>query len=297
MRQEPYYTAVRHLIGRRAEAASRYYGKLVRFGSLLFRQRAVNPLIAALHAAYRYHYPVVISPDVIWFTIAQGLARHIRLHAEALRDKFVSHSGQKELIVRRDDFLKGSPENPWPEAFAEFSEQIRDHIGTDKHGLFVADFSTTTPTTRADAMQPYFRYRFLGLCGIPSVILEGTPDDWHAIVNRVKQFEQFGLTRWITAVVPVLDAIAQSAEGKPDRDFWDEIYIWRQTEGCNPTYVRGWVKLLFPYVKGEGANGSVRLVLSPIFWEDPRSWAPAEGSRGATRRAGGDARQPDGEGP
>ena len=280
MRQEPYYAAVRHLIGRRVESASRYYGKLVRFGSLLFRQGPVNPLIAAMHAAYQQHYPVVISPDVIWLTITQGLARHVRLNAEELRHKFVSHVGQEELVVRRDDFIKGSPENPWPEAFEKFSELIRELIGRDRHELFVADFSTTTPTNRAamevvlfDAMQPYCRYTFLGLCGIPSIVLEGTPDDWHAITERVKRFGEFGLTRWVNELVPILEAIASSARGNADPDFWDDMYMWGKS-GCNPPYVRGWIKLLFPYVKAP-VDGIVRLIPSPLFHEDPRSWAPA----------------------
>jgi hypothetical protein len=32
--------------------------------------------------------------------------------------EFVRHQ------VRRDDYRKGSPENPWPEVFSEFSRQI-----------------------------------------------------------------------------------------------------------------------------------------------------------------------------
>lgn len=73
------------------------------------------------------------------------------------------------ITVRRDDFVKGSPENPWPEAFGEFSAAIREHLG-DAHGLIVADFSTTGPVERAasevvllDAMQAYFSYEMLTL--------------------------------------------------------------------------------------------------------------------------------------
>ena len=279
MRHEPYFRAVRHLIGRHVEAASRYHGRLVRFGSLLRRQRPANPLIAAMHAAYLHHYPVVISPDVIWLTLAQGLARHICANSEELRDRFVSYPGRKELVVRRDDFRKGSSENPWPEAFAAFSELIRDHIGPERHDLFVADFSTTTPTARAatevvlfDAMQPYCRYTFLGLCGIPSVILEGTSGDWLSITARVRRFVEFGLERWTDALVPVLESITAAAAGQVDREFWSEMYAWRRS-GCNPAFVRGWGKFLFPYVKAPQENGA-ELIPSPMFDADPRTWAP-----------------------
>lgn len=63
------------------------------------------------------HYPLVLDPDVIWLTIAQGLANHINVNAEKLRRRFVAHDGKKKIIVRRDSFLRGSPENDWPGAF------------------------------------------------------------------------------------------------------------------------------------------------------------------------------------
>jgi hypothetical protein len=252
--QGAYFRAVRHLIGRRVEAASRYSGKLVWFGPWAFRLHPANPLIAALRLAYERHYPVVISPDVFWLMIAQGLARHVRLNAEDLRDRFVGHCGQKDLVVKRDDFVKGSPENPWPEVFGEFSEPIRAHIGPEKHELFVADFSTTTPTAKAameivlfDAMQPYFRYITSMLCGIPSVVLEGTPEDWYRMVERVQRFTEFGLSWWVGRLVPVLRTIAESADGRDHRSFWQGM-ISKGTF-CGQPLVGGWVQYLFPYLK------------------------------------------------
>ncbi len=50
-----------------------------------------------------------------------GLATHVQQNAEKLRRHFVQHEGQVTLQVRRDDLVKGSPENPWDEMFAEWS--------------------------------------------------------------------------------------------------------------------------------------------------------------------------------
>jgi hypothetical protein len=263
MRRGAYHKAVRHLIGRPVEACSRYYGKLVWFGTWAVRFRPSNPLIAALDAAYRWHYPVVLSPDAVWLTIAQGLARHTRLNAQSLRDKFVTHVGQEELIVDRADLVPGSPENPWTEVLAEFSRRVRDRIGAERHELFVADFSTTTATTRAamevvlfDAMQPYFLYKTRMLCGIPQVILEGTPEDWHAMAERVARFTDLGLSWWVKPLRPVLLSIAESAAGRPDRDFWKAMVSTEEV--CGREYVDGWVQLLFPYLKQDGDPASFR---------------------------------------
>jgi hypothetical protein len=35
---------------------------------------AIHPLLAAVHVAFAEHRPLVLSPDTIWLTIAQGTA-------------------------------------------------------------------------------------------------------------------------------------------------------------------------------------------------------------------------------
>ena len=54
-----------------------------------------HPLIAATHLTFSQHRPLVLSPDVIWITIAQGLALHINNHAKEMRHQFVSFEGKK----------------------------------------------------------------------------------------------------------------------------------------------------------------------------------------------------------
>ena len=85
-----------------------------------------NAFLAAVHAAFSNHYPLVLSPDVIWICIAQGMAQHINANPEKLRRRFVSHEGKETLTVK-NDFKKGSPVNPWPEAFDQFSQEIKKH--------------------------------------------------------------------------------------------------------------------------------------------------------------------------
>src|SRR5262245_17823835 len=78
-----------------------------------------NALVQAAHDAFYQHQPLVLSPDAVWFCLAQGFAQHISLNAEALRHRFVRHEGKKKLVVERTDFILGQP-NPWPEVFAAF---------------------------------------------------------------------------------------------------------------------------------------------------------------------------------
>ncbi|HUQ06910.1 MAG TPA: DUF4419 domain-containing protein, partial [Kofleriaceae bacterium] len=44
---------------------------MVRNGRMPF-----HPFVAAVHAAFDEHRPLVLSPDAVWLCIAQGLATH-----------------------------------------------------------------------------------------------------------------------------------------------------------------------------------------------------------------------------
>src|SRR5690349_19608503 len=66
------------------------------------RDADFHPLIAAAAFAFKQHYPLVLSPDIIWLTVLQGVAQHIQNHAEALRTRLVHHQTKIELVVPTD---------------------------------------------------------------------------------------------------------------------------------------------------------------------------------------------------
>jgi hypothetical protein len=245
----PYYQAVAEfLVVPSIEACSRYRGQLVESVD------SYHPLIAALLTAFAFHHPICLSPDIIWLTLTQGLAQHINMNAEELRHHFVQHSGKLKITVRRDDFVKGSPDNPWAEVFGEFSEQIHQHIGK-AHELIVANFSTTGPIERAasevvllDAMQSYFEYELISMCGIPAIKLEGTVEDWRSIAQRVEEFARFGLEWWVEVLRPILKEFVAAAAGSVNTEFWDSIYKYQGPDGSGSPYITGWVAKLFPYI-------------------------------------------------
>jgi len=215
-----------------------------------------HPLVTALRFAYAGHRPISLSPDMIWLLICQGVARHIATHAEDLRRHFVQHEGKRTLTVRRDDFDKGSPDNPWSAVFGEFSAQIANQIGP-KHALFTAAFSTTGPAEKAaseiallDAMQNYFHYHlYMCICGIPKITLEGTPNDWQSIADRMEEFVPLGIEWWLSRLRPILRQFCSAARGDVDRAFWRSIYrVYEPNEACSPSSSLGWINLFFPYL-------------------------------------------------
>jgi len=234
-------------------------------GSRLVQGVDCHPLVAALRLAYADHRPLRLSPDTIWLAICQGVAEHVRANAEELRPLLVSHQGRTELEIKVDSerFHRGSPENPWPEALELFSRRIGDHIG-EKHHWFVPHFSTTGPVEKAasevvlmDAMEPYFSYR-LGrvICGIPTIELEGTPEDWRSLADRAERFRELDLAWWIDPLKKILEQFCAAVEGKVDDMFWRSIYrVYQPDEPCTPKTALGWFTLLFPYLS-EGSRRS-----------------------------------------
>lgn len=231
---------------RPVEACSSYHGRLV--ASIHF-----HPVVAAIHSAFHDHRPLILSPDILWLLIAQGLAHHVIANAEELRPQFVQHSDKATIMVRRDDFIKGSPENPWPEVFGEFSGQIRGHIGEATHDLLLPNFSTTGAVEKAaaqvvlmDAMKSYFSYEFHTRCGIPQIALEGAKEDWEKLAERTRGIGRFGLEWWTEALSPILDEFIAASQGRVNARFWQSIY--KLDGGSGGPYTTGWITAFFPYL-------------------------------------------------
>jgi len=222
-----------------------------------------HPLLAAVFLAYSEHRPLVLTPDAVWLTIAQGVAHHMVLHADRLRERFVKHQGKLALVVELDDWVKGPPENPWPEAFAGWAAQIREHVGGEAYDVLVNDFSTTGVVERAashvvlmDVFERYFHYLAVCICGIPTVTLEGAAADWDRLREKVGRIGAlFDLEWWTKHLLPICDQFCRAAHGDVDRAHWQRICKLRDEYGG--AVINGWVAHLFPYIR-EWPGGPVR---------------------------------------
>jgi hypothetical protein len=239
------------------------------FSSLVYAP--MNPFVGAIHFAYAEHYPLALSPDDVWVTLAHGFATHVDQNAEALRSRFVRHEGQAIIRIIRDEFRKGSPTNDWPGCFAEFSDQIAAHIGKQRD-LVVAAFSTTGAVEKAvseivlmGAMRKYFDYRVQTRCGIPQVTLLGTPEDWRSIRRRAEVFAEYDLGWWTKELLPVLDELVKASLGSPDVAFWQAFY--KSVDGSGGPFVSGWINTFFPYLRRLQNGRPVTFRSESLAWE------------------------------
>ncbi|PSB54975.1 DUF4419 domain-containing protein [Chamaesiphon polymorphus] len=214
--------------------------------------REIHPLALAVHAAFSEHRPLVLTPDIIWLTIAQGVAQHINNNAEELRANFVSHQG-KDKLVAEIDILPTLP-TQWAEIIEQWTLLLRERVGADVYRLMECNFSTTTSITHIashvvmmDAFQQYFDYVVLCVCGIPEISLLGTVADWQSIYDRVASLSRYNLGWWTARLLPICQEFINTAAGKPDRDFWQCIYKPQAVYAVD--YMTGWLTDLFPYLR------------------------------------------------
>ena len=220
-------------------------------------------LFQMLLQAWSQHRPVVLSPDAIWLVISQGLSWYVNAHPEEARRRLVNHEGKQELRVWTNDLF--SEQADWSGLISGFTSEIAKYTNNDVAGTLVADFSTTgvderivSKITLMDVVKPYFDYTaFYVVCGIPSITLTGTPEDWRNVQRKVRALSGFGLGWWADMLDPVLDEFVKAAEGRPDYWFWKDIVCKtrpRTIQGAscakNPppvTKVDGWFLKFFPF--------------------------------------------------
>ena len=218
--------------------------------------------------AYANHYSLALSPDIIWTVISQEFNYYINNESEAMRDRIVSHQGKMTLAVETKEDLY-SPNVKWEELLDGFDKQIAENTKGNIADMMRADFSTTGKTERIasqitlmSSVKRYFEYvSYYIVCGIPSITIEGTPDDWKKVIEKTEILRNYDLGWWVDNLTPILNEFVAAAEGKANRAFWQNIVMKLRPDemrelGCmagwsdeEPTYVDGWFLKLMPFNK------------------------------------------------
>jgi Domain of unknown function (DUF4419) len=219
-----------------------------------------NGFVKAAILAYNDHHHLIIRPEDVWFAILTQLSFYINAHAEELRSFFVSHEGQKELEIE----IGATGKLDMGEAAMQMTDLMGKHVNDPKLRTWIMpDFSTTTDVDKVVAailmmgsMQAYFTYHFaFPRCGIPSVTLLGTKDDWLSIQQRLEMLPQLGAeaNQFYKLLKPVLKYMVLSFDRPKDSSvvqFWQTICHERPLVrgGCGPfskrstpPYISGWI--------------------------------------------------------
>ncbi|CAF9903874.1 MAG: hypothetical protein GOMPHAMPRED_000591 [Gomphillus americanus] len=201
--------------------------------------------------AYCGHHHLIIRPEDVWFAILTQLSFYVNANAEELRHHFVAHEGQKEVRVGAAGTIYTVDIGKL--AVRLTSEMDKFIVDRELKDWILPNFTTTTPTdtvvaavTMMGTMQTYFKYLIVLGCGIPSVTLLGSKQDWISIRLRLNKLASFGeeSQRFGQLLMPVLDNLVQTfdsaATDSKRNDFWEKV-CHRESGGSGPSYLSGWI--------------------------------------------------------
>lgn len=217
-----------------------------------------HPFLYGLYQAYSEHRPFVLSPDMLWLLICQAFSRTVNYNAKEFRNYLVNFDKKKPLIVNNDAIQLGSPNSPWEKVIHIFSQQISAQVGSDFVNTLSANFSTSTAKekiaceiTIMDSVKSYFEYLvFVSICGIPTITLEGTPQDWQKLYKKTQALNRYPKTDWIEKILPLIKKIKNTSKGEIDIDFWLNIFkVHTKEEYGNPQNFDGWICHFYPFNK------------------------------------------------
>ncbi|KIJ58386.1 hypothetical protein HYDPIDRAFT_119579 [Hydnomerulius pinastri MD-312] len=210
-----------------------------------------NGFVLTVLEAYNNHRALVIRPDDVWLAILVQFNFFVNGNAELLRKSFVSHEGQKKLVI----------EDPFGDRYTmDYESMCRQMIDLVQKNVvdpslrdwLMPTFSTTTisdTTVYAMVMmatlKAYFIYTLRGGCGIPSVTLEGNKSDWEALLSRLDKLQEYGtqMVAWRRLLYPILSRFVSAFDSpnSPDNlDFWSKV-AQEKSHGSGYSHLTGWI--------------------------------------------------------
>lgn len=212
-----------------------------------------HALFSTIYLAFSQHRPLVISPDMVWITILQGFAQHVKNNSEELRHLLVDHSGKKSLVIEKEEAFIDSPEYNWQDVVHQFAKALSESV-PDHYANLVSDFSTTGPLERVvseiallDVFQTYFEYIMYCICGIPQITLEGSPQDWKLLKEKIEFLSLYKLDWWLVHLREITEQFYRASQNDVDKAYWQDIY--KQMNSYGTSTINGWIVKLIPYIK------------------------------------------------
>ncbi|PCD31926.1 hypothetical protein QX201_009043 [Fusarium graminearum] len=200
--------------------------------------------------AWAQHQHLVLRPEEVWFEVLVQMNVYMSVHSEKVRGLFVEHESEKEKIV-----VEG---NTWDDMVVGFGDEIDKRVKTTwLKDWIMPGFSTSTPKDDVTAavlmmglMKQFFDFEGWVVCGIPSVTLLGTREDWVKLEAKLDYLKEFGPDPELFAEMlkPIMKRFVNSWDDAHAEDiklFWEQIVRvkkqWSCGEGANEWDVSGWI--------------------------------------------------------
>lgn len=217
--------------------------------------RTQNNFINAFLDAYNHHKTLIIRPDDIKLQILTIVSICVNNNSEKFRSYFVDHEDKKDLVVVGGDFNA----DYFCNKFAQLLEENIKDKDFAKH--YTTKFTTTNQIistvnniTLMNTLKEYFSFTMICECGIPSVILDGTDDDWiklNETYHYMKSiFIDTELKPWFRHFDKIMDLFLQMRKGESTeyiKEMWKRVITYIPQGSGSDQILGGWVRLFVPY--------------------------------------------------
>lgn len=204
-----------------------------------------------LEVCYANHYSPVVRPDFFWYELLCELSIMVKEKPENFREFFTTVEGKTELIVFSDSLDKLPLE--------KIMDMFKTLVPSGSEN-YMPVFSTSTPDATeafyaafADAASPFYNYSML-LCGFPSIIVQGTVEDWTKLsdywknLSKIKLFSKCdkNVKEYVKNVQTVLDVCRDTfVTGAFVETHWKDMFFVENCGSGHQRQVRGWITDLF----------------------------------------------------
>ena len=206
-----------------------------------------------LSIAWHKHTPVVVTPDMIWFTILNRISEAVRENPSKYRHHFTNKLEKQTITIPTDNFT-------------DFISQLvveLDKLVPMNVNLMTPKFTTSTNGSRicfkaafCDAVSPFYDY-FMYLCEIPKIILQGTKEDWLHIKSNLQEMsllDEDHLKNYFAIVTEKINGILDTLDGADNTQFWKDFFRLERCGSGHQQEFHGWVSKLCNFEAGAMTN-------------------------------------------
>lgn len=188
-----------------------------------------------LEKCWAEHLGIVITPDIMWYTILCELVSIVKENSEKYRDLFSKEKEKQDITIPHGGIVM---------PLDMLVEELNNHVPV-RSDLFIHEFTTSNNRSRyasyaafCDMCSPYYEYS-IQLCGFPLIDVRGTTDDYIKIGQSLKQISELfdSHQEWFTRVGTIISSCILNFTSP---DWWIEMFNIQECGSGTQVLVSGW---------------------------------------------------------
>ena len=198
--------------------------------------------IEYLEASWGAHRSVIISPEIVWYTLLCEIATAVKNNPESFRKLFSKSDKKVDIEIYTENNIM-----PLDDLMMELKKRVPMNMDLFFPELesIVSGYSLASFAAFADAVSPFYSY-WIKACGIPEIEILGAQKEWELLVTNweliMKTFDLKELEEWGKRVSNTLKDISKMPTAV---DFWKDMFYLKRCGSGSQQEIFGWFTKLF----------------------------------------------------